>query len=605
MKNTQSSFGKSTNNAFGGTSQLPKSLLNKKNLKQSDVMLEETKMMEDRLEMVKRMMEVEKEKRDQMKATNQGTMWRSATTNKGINGYTQMVLSHHKQKQPNLPPTTLILRDDDTENINRNTQTSNTVNQMKMSQKGGQNQGFGGFINPNDLKKQNSNSQSSSVAKNFQSQVSSQQNQNLSTNTSTTTTSTTTIQTSKAASNLSKALQQQTSEFEEVDKFLSDLNMLKYKDTFLDNGVEDLEIILELDEKHLEQMSVPLGHKLKILKRIKDMRRERGMQVPESRQGGERPKIVESGGAPAIVKHNNLMSSETNTGDMNSTMKKTLKRVVFADEPTGGVGTDTQPQQTKKSNLKQQNSPSKQAPTTCDGGVGTEQSNSLLDGEYDEAEQQRQFMQALEAWRNAGKKKEETGDAKADQKEESKQNDQVNAADNLPDNVGTSVAVAPQKKNFLLNYGENDDQGWSMNYDWAQFDEKEIIPDLSLQDVKYAKKESCWHCFRMFIGVQGSVDPATKRVFCGMVCLENFQVQNTVQCQNIKCKKSINKTMSMYARGKWYCGTSCADQDSSGKVQQQQHDKIEFYQNNTSDNSNNNVDDADSYNDELGDDFEL
>ena len=33
-------------------------------------MLEETKMMEDRLEMVKRMMEVEKEKRDQMKATN-------------------------------------------------------------------------------------------------------------------------------------------------------------------------------------------------------------------------------------------------------------------------------------------------------------------------------------------------------------------------------------------------------------------------------------------------------------------------------------------------------------------------------------------------------
>ena len=61
-------------------------------------MLEETKMMEDRLEMVKKMMEVEKEKRDIMKQTNQGTMWRSATTNKGINGYSQMVLQHHKQK---------------------------------------------------------------------------------------------------------------------------------------------------------------------------------------------------------------------------------------------------------------------------------------------------------------------------------------------------------------------------------------------------------------------------------------------------------------------------------------------------------------------------
>lgn len=59
--------------------------------------------------------------------------------------------------------------------------------------------------------------------------------------------------------------------------------MLKYKDTFLDNGVEDMEIILEMDEKHLEQMSIPLGHKLKIMKRIKDMRRDRGMSVPDSR----------------------------------------------------------------------------------------------------------------------------------------------------------------------------------------------------------------------------------------------------------------------------------------------------------------------------------
>ena len=64
---------------------------------------------------------------------------------------------------------------------------------------------------------------------------------------------------------------------------MTDLNLLKYKETFLDNGVEDLEIILELDEKHLELMNIPLGHKLKILKRIKDVRKERGMSVPESR----------------------------------------------------------------------------------------------------------------------------------------------------------------------------------------------------------------------------------------------------------------------------------------------------------------------------------
>lgn len=35
-------------------------------------------------------------------------------------------------------------------------------------------------------------------------------------------------------------------------------------------------------------MNIPLGHKLKLMKRIKDMRRDRGMTVPESRQGGPR-----------------------------------------------------------------------------------------------------------------------------------------------------------------------------------------------------------------------------------------------------------------------------------------------------------------------------
>ena len=35
-------------------------------------------------------------------------------------------------------------------------------------------------------------------------------------------------------------------------------------------------------------MSIPLGHKLKILKKIKDVRKDKGMSVPESRQG-QRP----------------------------------------------------------------------------------------------------------------------------------------------------------------------------------------------------------------------------------------------------------------------------------------------------------------------------
>ena len=48
----------------------------------------------------------------------------------------------------------------------------------------------------------------------------------------------------------------------------------------IENGIEDLETILELKEDHVEQMGVPLGHKLKIIKKIKDIRSDKGMTVP-------------------------------------------------------------------------------------------------------------------------------------------------------------------------------------------------------------------------------------------------------------------------------------------------------------------------------------
>jgi hypothetical protein len=32
-------------------------------------------------------------------------------------------------------------------------------------------------------------------------------------------------------------------------------------------------------------MNIPLGHKLKVMKRIKEIRKDKGLSVPESRQG--------------------------------------------------------------------------------------------------------------------------------------------------------------------------------------------------------------------------------------------------------------------------------------------------------------------------------
>ena len=68
--------------------------------KASEMLEEETKKMEDKVEQVKKLMEIEKEKRNalmaQRKPNKDGTMWRSATTGKPVNGYTQQVLNHHR-----------------------------------------------------------------------------------------------------------------------------------------------------------------------------------------------------------------------------------------------------------------------------------------------------------------------------------------------------------------------------------------------------------------------------------------------------------------------------------------------------------------------------
>lgn len=74
----------------------------------------------------------------------------------------------------------------------------------------------------------------------------------------------------------------------EVRNFLSEIKLDKYFDKFIENGVEDMETILEMKDDHIEQMGIPLGHKLKIIKKIKDLRTQKGMSVPQSRQGTRR-----------------------------------------------------------------------------------------------------------------------------------------------------------------------------------------------------------------------------------------------------------------------------------------------------------------------------
>ena len=60
----------------------------------SDMLESETRKMEEKLELVKKMMELEKQKRSQVPKSAQGggTIWRGANTKQNIKGYSDQVL---------------------------------------------------------------------------------------------------------------------------------------------------------------------------------------------------------------------------------------------------------------------------------------------------------------------------------------------------------------------------------------------------------------------------------------------------------------------------------------------------------------------------------
>lgn len=66
-------------------------------------------------------------------------------------------------------------------------------------------------------------------------------------------------------------------------EFLASINLQKYLQKFTNLGITDIETVLELNDTHLDAMEIPLGYKLKILKRIKNLRQDMGLSIPQSR----------------------------------------------------------------------------------------------------------------------------------------------------------------------------------------------------------------------------------------------------------------------------------------------------------------------------------
>jgi len=76
----------------------------------------------------------------------------------------------------------------------------------------------------------------------------------------------------KMAANFKRAntLPPQAEGGQSVKAFLESCGLEKHYETLVANGVEEMEIMLELTEEHLANLGLPLGHRIKLLKRIRD-----------------------------------------------------------------------------------------------------------------------------------------------------------------------------------------------------------------------------------------------------------------------------------------------------------------------------------------------
>eukprot|EP00747_Dinoflagellata_sp_TGD_P166640 gnl/TRDRNA2_/TRDRNA2_189734_c0_seq1.p1 gnl/TRDRNA2_/TRDRNA2_189734_c0~~gnl/TRDRNA2_/TRDRNA2_189734_c0_seq1.p1 ORF type:complete len:452 (+),score=105.62 gnl/TRDRNA2_/TRDRNA2_189734_c0_seq1:62-1417(+) len=141
----------------------------------------------------------------------------------------------------------------------------------------------------------------------------------------------------RAAANLQGALSQQTEEAAAVEAFLGSLSLDRYVSLFMEHGFDCMDVVKEMQESHMQEIGMATGHILKLRKKLSEL----------------------SGTTEVAAEAKN----------------QTQRRVSFG-------GTETKVRSPRPSSGSQ----------AAGGG-------SLLDGQYDEAEAQSAFQEAVKAWR--------------------------------------------------------------------------------------------------------------------------------------------------------------------------------------------------------------
>mmetsp|Transcript_66129 Transcript_66129/g.166779 ORF Transcript_66129/g.166779 Transcript_66129/m.166779 type:complete len:454 (+) Transcript_66129:129-1490(+) len=148
----------------------------------------------------------------------------------------------------------------------------------------------------------------------------------------------------RAASNLQAAMAQQSQDSQEVESFLAGLKLDRYVSIFMDHGFDSMDVVMEMQESHMREIGMAVGHILKLQKRLAELR----------------PPVPEKPTVASVVAQ--------------SPMNASGRRVTF-----GGTEATATPK-----------------------ASASGQSGSLASGNFDEAESAASFQEALRAWREGG-----------------------------------------------------------------------------------------------------------------------------------------------------------------------------------------------------------
>lgn len=305
----------------------------------------------------------------------------------------------------------------------------------------------------------------------------------------------------KAASdNIKKALSQQAETSNEVKEFLKSCGMEKYSEILLSNGIDDMEIVLELTEDHLANLSVPLGHRLKIMKKIRELRSMSGTYTNNIKPS-------------SAVK---LEKSET---------KNELEPLPYEGEKA--IASNTQNTQASTGNL--------------------------LDGEYNEAESYNMFKEALDNFRKAGSAIQTKALTKTAESESKSDLKKVRFTDPITEDMLRNPTENKKKSSWLLDEQSDWDPTKAVIADTR---EEGSTTNASIK-LLGENKRSCWECYKLFSKEAGI--EMNQKEFCSQDCVQKYKKNRSINC---RCGNSFMKEEGLFRSGEWVCSEQCVPAQS-------------------------------------------